>query len=74
MSATPGPTLIYPPADALAELVQSVSLGYYRGALNALAAIERSHPDHAAFVLAMRQLAQQFAFDAMNQLLEQAPP
>ena len=56
---------------ALADLAQSVSLGYYRGILNALADIERQHPEHAAFVLHMRQLAQQFQFDAMGQILEQ---
>lgn len=60
-----------PPAALLAELGQSVSLGYYRGILNALADIERQHPEHAAFVQRMRALAQQFQFDAMGQILAQ---
>ena len=58
----------------VAELAQSVSLGYYRGILNALADIERHHAEHAAFVQRMRALAQQFQFDAMGQILEQATP
>ncbi|WP_121456291.1 ATP-binding protein [Acidovorax sp. 106] len=72
-SAAPAPAGLRtaPPAAALADLAQSVSLGYYRGILNALADIERQHPEHAAFVLHMRQLAQQFQFDAMGQILEQ---
>lgn len=60
-----------PPAAALAELNQAVALGYYRGILNALADLERQHPEQAAFVQRMRQLAQQFQFDAMGQILEQ---
>ena len=58
---------------ALAALAQAVSLGYYRGILNTLDDIERSQPAHSAFVDTMRQLAKQFQFDAMGQILEQAP-
>ncbi|BEU95814.1 response regulator [Acidovorax sp. DW039] len=61
-----------PPQALLAELSHAVSLGYYRGILNALADIERQYPEHTAFVHHMRQLAQQFQFDAMGQALEQA--
>ena len=50
-----------------------MSLGYYRGILNTLDDIERSQPAHSAFVGTMRQLAKQFQFDAMGQILEQAP-
>ncbi len=72
--ASSGAAVAYPPADVLGDLAQSVSLGYYRGILNALADIERQHPEHAPFVLHMRQLAQQFQFDAMGQILEHTPP
>ena len=48
-------------------------LGYYRGILNTLDDIERSQPAHNAFVGTMRQLSKQFQFDAMGQILEQAP-
>ncbi|MFP5485803.1 MAG: hybrid sensor histidine kinase/response regulator, partial [Gammaproteobacteria bacterium] len=71
--ATPAP-LTYPDAAALAALAQVVALGYYRGILNTLDDIERSQPAHRAFVNTMRQLAKQFQFDAMGQILEQAPP
>ena len=71
--ATPAP-LAYPDAAALAALAQVVALGYYRGILNTLDDIERSQPAHRAFVNTMRQLAKQFQFDAMGQILEQAPP
>ncbi len=65
--------LTYPDTTALAALAQAVSLGYYRGILNTLDDIERSQPAHSAFVGTMRQLAKQFQFDAMGQILEQAP-
>lgn len=68
------PALGCPPAALVAELSQAVSLGYYRGILNALAALERQHPEHAAFVVHLRQLAQQFQFDAMGHILGQATP
>ncbi len=64
----------YPHPGALAALSQAVSLGYYRGILNALDEIEREQPVHGAFVDTMRGLARQFQFDAMGQILEQAPP
>ncbi|MGV3682406.1 MAG: hybrid sensor histidine kinase/response regulator, partial [Acidovorax sp.] len=66
--------LSYPDPGALAALSQAVSLGYYRGILNALDEIEREQPVHGAFVDTMRGLARQFQFDAMGQILEQAPP
>jgi CheY-like chemotaxis protein len=65
--------LSYPNAAALAALAQAVALGYYRGILNTLDEIERSQPAHQAFVHTMRQMAREFQFDAMGQILEQAP-
>lgn len=65
--------LSYPNAAALAALAQAVALGYYRGILNTLDEIERSQPTHRAFVHTMRQMAREFQFDAMGQILEQAP-
>ncbi len=72
VSTVPTP-LAYPDAAALAALAQVVELGYYRGILNTLDDIERSQPAHGAFVITMRQLAKQFQFDAMGQILERAP-
>jgi signal transduction histidine kinase/CheY-like chemotaxis protein/purine-cytosine permease-like protein len=70
---TPPAPLTYPDAATLAALAQVVALGYYRGILNTLDDIERNQPAHSAFVHTMRQLAKQFQFDAMGQVLEQAP-
>jgi CheY-like chemotaxis protein len=64
--------LSFPDAAALSALEQGVTLGYYRGILNTLAEIERTQPGHAAFVQSMRELAGQFQFDAMSQILQQA--
>ena len=63
-----------PMCSICCALAQAVALGYYRGILNTLDDIERSQPAHRAFVNTMRQLAKQFQFDAMGQILEQAPP
>ena len=68
------PDVACPPSAVVAELAQTVSLGYYRGILNALADIERQHPEHAAFVHRVRPLAQQFQFEALGQILEHAAP
>lgn len=64
--------LTYPDTTTLSRLAQVVALGYYRGILNTLDDIERGQPAHRAFVDTMRQLARQFQFDAMGQILEQA--
>ena len=58
-----------PEPAALVALEQAVSLGYYRGILNALDEIGRAQPAHAAFVATMRELATGFQFDAMHQIL-----
>ncbi|MFY3385949.1 ATP-binding protein [Paracidovorax sp. MALMAid1276] len=73
-SVTVAPGISCPPGPVVAELAQSVALGYYRGILNALADIERRHPEHAAFVRHVRPLAQQFQFDALAQILGPATP
>ncbi len=55
-----------PQFDALNEVV---SLGYYRGILNRLDAIEAAQPASAAFVADMRELARRFQFEAMGRHL-----
>lgn len=52
--------------DALRELID---LGYLRGILNKLDAIEALDPVHAEFVSVMRALADRFQFDAMQEIL-----
>jgi len=65
--------MTYPDAAALAALAQGVALGYYRGILNTLDEIERTQPGHTAFVRTLRELARQFQFEAIHQILQQAP-
>jgi signal transduction histidine kinase/CheY-like chemotaxis protein/purine-cytosine permease-like protein len=73
--ATPVPAapMTYPDDAALAALAQGVALGYYRGILNTLDEIEQTQPAHTLFIRTLRDLARQFQFDAMNQILQQAP-
>ena len=52
--------------DALDELI---GLGYLRGILNKLGEIERLDTAHAEFVRVLRDLARQFQFDAMKEIL-----
>jgi hypothetical protein len=44
-------------------------LGYLRGILNKLAEIERIDARHGEFVRVLRELARQFQFDAMKEIL-----
>ena len=63
---------VYPRAAQLDALREVVSLGYYRGILNQLDAIEAAQPASASFVASLRSLARQFQFEAMGQLLNTA--
>ena len=72
-SPAPPAALRYPNPAALEALAHSAQLGYYRGILNALEQIEREQPGHEAFVHTVRDLARQFQFDAIQQLLQRAP-
>ena len=49
-----------------------VNLGYYRGIMNKLDALEADAPDCAPFADDMRTLARQFQFEAMSRILQQA--
>ncbi|MDP3618445.1 MAG: ATP-binding protein [Ramlibacter sp.] len=71
-STTPAVAWIWPAPDALAALQEAVQLGYYRGIMNQLDAIEASQPECASFAGAMRELAQQFQFEAMTRRLVRA--
>ncbi|KQP43289.1 ATPase [Pseudorhodoferax sp. Leaf274] len=68
----PAAPLAYPDAASREALQQAVDLGFHRGIMNALDAIERGQPACAAFVQQMRALARQFQFEAMSRLLQQA--
>jgi signal transduction histidine kinase/DNA-binding NarL/FixJ family response regulator len=67
-------TWTLPPAELLAPLQQAVQLGYYRGILNQLDAIDAARPELAAFTAAMRELARQFQFEAIGRELARALP
>lgn len=63
------PALVPPAGPALAELQSLVQLGFYRGILNHLDAIEAAQPECAAFAARMREMARQFQFEAMSRRL-----
>ena len=63
------PPLIPPAEEHLAALDELIGLGYLRGILNKLGEIERLDPMHAEFVRVLRDLARQFQFDPMKEIL-----
>jgi len=69
-SAPAKPLPLLPPDETeLAALDELITLGYLRGILNKLAEIERQDASHAEFVRVLRDLARQFQFDAMKEIL-----
>ncbi|MBL0354616.1 MAG: response regulator [Dechloromonas sp.] len=68
-TSAPAPPLVAPDRAHLAALNELIGLGYLRGILNKLAEIERLDPQHGEFVRVLRDLARQFQFDAMSELL-----
>ncbi|MBK7422902.1 MAG: response regulator [Propionivibrio sp.] len=63
------PPLILPGWQHLSALDELLTLGYVRGILNKLGEIERLDPAHAEFVRVLRDLARQFQFEAMKEVL-----
>ena len=61
--------LVYPSRAHLDALQEVVTLGFYRGILNQLDALEAAQPECASFVARMRELARQFQFETMSQQL-----
>jgi CheY-like chemotaxis protein len=70
--AAPAPPWVWPRPELLAPLQQAVQLGYYRGILNQLDAIERAQPECASCAAALRELARQFRFEAIARELARA--
>ncbi len=66
--------LIAPGAEHLAALDELINLGYLRGILNKLGEIERLGVQHGEFVRVLRDLARQFQFDAMKEILRKKGP
>ncbi len=65
--------LDYPPAVELVRLDEMIELGYLKGVLRVLNDIEAEHPHCAEFLRVQRNMARQFQFDAMRELLRCAP-
>jgi signal transduction histidine kinase/purine-cytosine permease-like protein len=64
------PPLLAPSIEHVQALDELIGLGYLRGILNKLAEIEKIDPQHGEFVRVLRDLARQFQFDAMRELLK----
>src|SRR5207253_10033290 len=64
----------WPAVEDVAALGEAAALGYYRGIVNRLDAIEAGQPQCAGFVAAMRELARQFQFEAMARRLAEFGP
>ncbi|RZI94435.1 MAG: response regulator, partial [Variovorax sp.] len=72
-SQAPVPPLqALPAAHRLRVLEEAVSLGYFRGIMNQLDAIEAAQPECVAWTTAQRALARQFQFEAMSRALTAA--
>ena len=69
--AAEAPPLVPPGEAELAALDQLIDLGYLRGILDKLAAIAAADARHAEFARVLAELARQFDFDAMKELLRQ---
>jgi signal transduction histidine kinase/DNA-binding NarL/FixJ family response regulator len=61
----------WPSADDVVALREAAQLGYYRGIVNRLDAIEATQPQCASFVAAMRELARQFRFEAIGDAMKE---
>jgi CheY-like chemotaxis protein len=73
-SAAPPPataqrTAVLPDAASLRALEEAVGLGYFRGIMNQLDAIDAAQPECAGWTAAQRTLARQFQFEAMSRAL-----
>jgi len=67
-----GEVFVFPAEDRLRALEEMIALGYFRGIVKLLDAIEAEDPAHAAFAGHMRGLARQFQLDAMTGVLRKA--
>jgi CheY-like chemotaxis protein len=66
------PTQSQLPREEILALQTLVQLGYYRGILNQLNALELSHPQCAAFIATQSMLARQYQFETMLVQLQKA--
>ncbi|CAN7270877.1 ATP-binding protein [Variovorax sp. LjRoot290] len=66
------PAAVLPDAASLRALEEAVGLGYFRGIMNQLDAIDAAQPECAGWTAAQRTLARQFQFEAMSRALNSA--
>ncbi|WP_043421667.1 hybrid sensor histidine kinase/response regulator [Azonexus hydrophilus] len=64
--------LVAPDAGQVSALEEAINLGYLRGILTQLAEIEKLDARHGEFVRVLRELARQFQFDAMKEILRKS--
>ncbi len=69
IAAAPPAQLRYPPQADLLKLDEQIQLGYVRGIHTRLDEIAQNDESYADFADVMRQLARQFQFDAMREIL-----
>ncbi|CAG0942373.1 partial Sensory/regulatory protein RpfC, partial [Gammaproteobacteria bacterium] len=72
LGAESAPAHVYPSDERLRALEEMIGLGYLRGIVKQLGAIEAEAPACSAFVAHLRELAQQFQLDAMSAVLRKA--
>ncbi len=65
-------SLCYPDETALTTLESAITLGYLRGILDTLAALEGQDARYLEFVRVMRGLARQFQFEPMQEIIRKA--
>ncbi|MBT2322728.1 response regulator [Variovorax paradoxus] len=63
------PAAVLPDVASLRALEEAVGLGYFRGIMNQLDAIDAAQPECAGWTAAQRTLARQFQFEAMSRAL-----
>jgi signal transduction histidine kinase/purine-cytosine permease-like protein/FixJ family two-component response regulator len=66
----PAATLVLPAPERLERLREVVALGYYRGILRQLDDIAQAQPECLPLVERLRELARQFQFEAIGQLID----
>ena len=71
--AAPLAALVWPAAPELKALSELINLGFFRGIMNQLEAIEKVQPECHGFVAAMQVLARQFEFEAMARQIDAQP-
>jgi len=68
----PAVSACYPSRAQLLALAEVVGLGYPKGVQRALDQIDASHPDCAAWLAPLRVMAQQFSYERMKRVIQDA--